>query len=76
LQITFSLLFSLIITFVSDAISRLSDKSSMISQDASFRTDFQDIVRRVDTFFFRSSPCHQRPSTTDTCKHTSVLLTS
>ncbi|KAG7554384.1 hypothetical protein ISN44_As11g006330 [Arabidopsis suecica] len=43
-QITFSLLFSLIITFVSDAISGLSDKSSMISQDASFRTDFQDIV--------------------------------
>nr|AFJ66182.1 hypothetical protein 11M19.28 [Arabidopsis halleri] len=43
-QITFSLLFSLIITFVSDAISGLSDMSSMISQDASFRTDFQDIV--------------------------------
>ncbi|EOA12740.1 hypothetical protein CARUB_v10028249mg [Capsella rubella] len=43
-QITFSLLFSLIITFVSDAISGLSDKSSMISQDASFRKDFQDIV--------------------------------
>lgn len=50
LQITFSLLFSLITTFVSDAISALSDKSSMISQDASFRTEFQDIVRRVDTF--------------------------
>ncbi|KFK26746.1 hypothetical protein AALP_AA8G287800 [Arabis alpina] len=43
-QITFSLLFSLITTFVSDAISALSDKSSMISQDASFRTEFQDIV--------------------------------
>ncbi|CAH2060609.1 unnamed protein product [Thlaspi arvense] len=43
-QITFSLLFSLIITFVSDAISALSDKSSMISQDASFRTEFQDMV--------------------------------
>ncbi|CAA7019609.1 unnamed protein product [Microthlaspi erraticum] len=43
-QITFSLLFSLIITFISDAISALSDKSSMISQDATFRTEFQDIV--------------------------------
>ncbi|ESQ37635.1 hypothetical protein EUTSA_v10002339mg [Eutrema salsugineum] len=43
-QITFSLLFSLIITFVSDAISALSDVSSMISQDSSFRTEFQDIV--------------------------------
>ncbi|XP_018439961.1 nuclear pore complex protein NUP205 isoform X1 [Raphanus sativus] len=43
-QISFSLLFSLIITFISDAISALSDKSSMISQDASFRTEFQNIV--------------------------------
>ncbi|XP_013653723.2 nuclear pore complex protein NUP205 isoform X2 [Brassica napus] len=43
-QINFSLLFSLIITFISDAISALSDKSSMISQDASFRTEFQNIV--------------------------------
>ncbi|VVB01678.1 unnamed protein product [Arabis nemorensis] len=43
-QITFSLLFSLITTFVSDAISALSDKSSTISQDASFRAEFQNIV--------------------------------
>ncbi|CAN7078533.1 unnamed protein product [Brassica oleracea var. botrytis] len=43
-QINFSLLFSLIITFISDAISALSDKSSMISQDASFRTEFQNVV--------------------------------
>ncbi|XP_010533163.1 PREDICTED: nuclear pore complex protein NUP205 [Tarenaya hassleriana] len=43
-QISYSLLFSLIIAFVSDAISALSDKSSTLSQDASFRKEFQDIV--------------------------------
>ncbi|KAK8523521.1 hypothetical protein V6N13_113466 [Hibiscus sabdariffa] len=46
-QITHSLLFSLVIAFVSDALSALSDKSSILSHDASFRKEFQEIVMAV-----------------------------
>ncbi|XP_024182296.1 nuclear pore complex protein NUP205 isoform X2 [Rosa chinensis] len=43
-QITFSLLFSLVIAFVSDALSAAPDKASVLSQDASFRHEFHEIV--------------------------------
>ncbi|XP_017648951.1 nuclear pore complex protein NUP205 [Gossypium arboreum] len=46
-QITHSLLFFLVIAFVSDALSALSDKSSILSDDASFRKEFQDTVMAV-----------------------------
>ncbi|KAL4302983.1 hypothetical protein GQ457_10G003370 [Hibiscus cannabinus] len=46
-QITHSLLFSLVIAFVSDALSALSDKLSILSHDASFRKEFQEIVMAV-----------------------------
>lgn len=43
MQITFSLLFSLVIAFVSDALS--ADKASVLSRDASFRREFHETVR-------------------------------
>ncbi|KAG8487816.1 hypothetical protein CXB51_018635 [Gossypium anomalum] len=46
-EITHSLLFFLVIAFVSDALSALSDKSSILSHDASFRKEFQDTVMAV-----------------------------
>ncbi|PIA65680.1 hypothetical protein AQUCO_00100883v1 [Aquilegia coerulea] len=56
LQVTFSLLFSLLIAFISDALSTVPDKASVLSHDASFRREFQDIVivsgndPKVDSF--------------------------
>lgn len=44
LQINFSLLFSLMIAFVSDGLSTVPDKASILSSDASFRREFNDIV--------------------------------
>ena len=44
LQIVFSLLFSIIIAFVSDALSAVPNKASVLSSDASFRNEFQDTV--------------------------------
>ncbi|TXG61268.1 hypothetical protein EZV62_012631 [Acer yangbiense] len=44
MQITFSLLFSLVIAFVSDALSAVPDKSSVLSRDASFRKEFHETV--------------------------------
>ncbi|XP_030954556.1 nuclear pore complex protein NUP205 isoform X1 [Quercus lobata] len=46
-QITFSLLFSLVIAFVSDALSAAPDKTSVLSSDASFRHEFHEIVMAV-----------------------------
>uniref|UniRef100_A0A6M2E965 Nuclear pore complex protein NUP205 n=1 Tax=Populus davidiana TaxID=266767 RepID=A0A6M2E965_9ROSI len=43
-QITFSLLFSLVIAFISDALSAIPDKGSILSHDASFRKEFHEIV--------------------------------
>lgn len=43
-QITFGLLFSLVIAFISDALGGLPDRSSILSRDASFRLEFQDII--------------------------------
>ncbi|XP_028801287.1 nuclear pore complex protein NUP205-like [Neltuma alba] len=43
-QITFSLFFSLVIAFVSDGLSTVPDKASILSSDASFRREFNDIV--------------------------------
>ncbi|PQQ20289.1 nuclear pore complex protein NUP205 [Prunus yedoensis var. nudiflora] len=43
-QITFSLLFSLVIAFISDALSAVPDKASVLSHDASFRHEFHEIV--------------------------------
>lgn len=45
LQITFGLLFSLVIAFVSDALSAVPDKASVLSGDASFRSEFHETVR-------------------------------
>ncbi|KAG9451145.1 hypothetical protein H6P81_011110 [Aristolochia fimbriata] len=44
LQIVFSLLFSLVITFISDALSTIPDKASVLSEDVSFRREFQELV--------------------------------
>ncbi|KAK9269394.1 hypothetical protein L1049_001167 [Liquidambar formosana] len=43
-QITFSLFYSLVIAFISDALGTASDKASILSHDASFRREFQEIV--------------------------------
>lgn len=43
-QITFTLLFSLVITLISDALGVGSDVTSILSSDASFRREFQEIV--------------------------------
>ncbi|XP_068641134.1 nuclear pore complex protein NUP205 isoform X2 [Aristolochia californica] len=44
LQIVFSHLFSLVITFISDALSAIPDKASVLSEDVSFRREFQELV--------------------------------
>ncbi|GFS40925.1 nuclear pore complex protein [Actinidia rufa] len=43
-QITYSLLFSLVIALISDALSAAPDKVSVLSRDASFRHEFQETV--------------------------------
>lgn len=43
-QVAFSLLFSLIIAFISDALSTVPDKASVLSHDAHFRQEFQEMV--------------------------------
>ncbi|KAL3747686.1 hypothetical protein ACJRO7_016483 [Eucalyptus globulus] len=53
-QIAFSLIFSLVIAFISDALSAVPDKAAILSHDASFINEFHDIVmtsgNNVDTF--------------------------
>lgn len=44
-QITYGILFSLVIAFTSDALSTVPEKVSVLARDASFRQEFQDIVR-------------------------------
>ncbi|MED6124108.1 hypothetical protein PIB30_056009 [Stylosanthes scabra] len=44
LQITFSLLFTLVIAFVSDGLSTVPDKASVLSSNASFRREFHELV--------------------------------
>ncbi|KAK3000110.1 hypothetical protein RJ639_023379, partial [Escallonia herrerae] len=43
-QITYSLLFSVVIALISDALSAVPDKVSVLSPDASFRHEFQETV--------------------------------
>ncbi|XP_011093564.1 nuclear pore complex protein NUP205 isoform X1 [Sesamum indicum] len=43
-QIAYSLLFSLVIAFISDALSTVPNKAPVLSQDASFRREFHEIV--------------------------------
>lgn len=43
-QITYSLLFSLVIAILSDALSAITDKVPVLSHDASFRREFKDNV--------------------------------
>ncbi|KAA8535090.1 hypothetical protein F0562_030093 [Nyssa sinensis] len=43
-QIAYSLLFSVVIAFISDALSTVPDKVSVLSRDASFRHEFQETV--------------------------------
>ncbi|KAJ4958575.1 hypothetical protein NE237_025686 [Protea cynaroides] len=49
LQIAFSLLFSLVIGLISDALSTVSDRASVLSRDASFRREFQELVMSTGT---------------------------
>lgn len=44
LQITYGVLFSLVITFVSDALSNSHEKTSLPSSDSSFRHEFHELV--------------------------------
>ncbi|KAK9141697.1 hypothetical protein Syun_011097 [Stephania yunnanensis] len=44
LQISLSLLFSLVIAFISDALSTVADRASVLSSDTSFRREFQELV--------------------------------
>ncbi|XP_071686120.1 nuclear pore complex protein NUP205 isoform X2 [Rutidosis leptorrhynchoides] len=46
-QITYSLLFSLTISLISDALSASPDKMSILSQDASFKHDFHETVMAI-----------------------------
>ncbi|MFS7937988.1 putative nucleoporin [Helianthus anomalus] len=46
-QITFSLLVSLIISLISDALSASPDEMSILSRDASFRRDFHETVMAI-----------------------------
>jgi nuclear pore complex protein Nup205 len=48
LQITYGVLFSLVVTFVSDALSTSHEKPSLSSSDSSFRRDFHELVMRSD----------------------------
>ncbi|CAA0815850.1 Nuclear pore complex protein NUP205 [Striga hermonthica] len=43
-QITYSLLFSLVIAFISDGLSTAPEKASILSHDASFRQEFNKMV--------------------------------
>ncbi|XP_019419243.1 PREDICTED: nuclear pore complex protein NUP205-like [Lupinus angustifolius] len=43
-QITFSLLFALVVAFVSDGLSTVLDKASVLSSNASFRCEFHELV--------------------------------
>ena len=47
MQITFSILFSLVIAFISDALGTVPDKASVLCRDATFRREFQEIVSRL-----------------------------
>lgn len=51
LQIAYSLLFSLVIAVISDALSTAPDKMSVLSRDASFRREFQETVSERRLFF-------------------------
>ncbi|CAN6456375.1 unnamed protein product [Victoria cruziana] len=44
LQIVFSLLFGIVISFISDALSTVPDKTSILCNDTSFRRDFQELM--------------------------------
>nr|GMD81582.1 nuclear pore complex protein NUP205 [Ipomoea batatas] len=50
LQITHGLLFSLVVALVSDALSAVPDKASILTRDASFRHEFQESVSRTNAF--------------------------
>uniref|UniRef100_A0A0D9VDH3 Nuclear pore complex protein NUP205 n=1 Tax=Leersia perrieri TaxID=77586 RepID=A0A0D9VDH3_9ORYZ len=48
LQITYGVLFSLVVTFVSDALSSSHERAFLSSSDSSFRRDFHELVMRSD----------------------------
>ncbi|XWS17148.1 hypothetical protein CRYUN_Cryun33cG0043500 [Craigia yunnanensis] len=58
-QITNSLLFSLIIAFISDTLSAVSDKSSILSHDASFRKEFHEINDDEDMVYMYNAYLHK-----------------
>ncbi|KAG2656841.1 nuclear pore complex protein NUP205-like isoform X2 [Panicum virgatum] len=47
LQITYGVLFSLVATFISDALSTSHEKGSLSSSDSSFRHEFHELVMRT-----------------------------
>nr|CAB3449258.1 unnamed protein product [Digitaria exilis] len=47
LQITYGVLFSLVATFISDALSTSHEKGSLSSSDSSFRSEFHELVMRT-----------------------------
>ncbi|PAN04611.1 hypothetical protein PAHAL_1G079100 [Panicum hallii] len=47
LQITYGVLFSLVATFISDALSTSHEKGSLSSYDSSFRHEFHELVMRT-----------------------------
>ncbi|MFS8016867.1 putative nucleoporin [Helianthus anomalus] len=49
-MITFSLLVSLIISLISDALSASPDEMSILSRDASFRRDFHETVMAIGNY--------------------------
>ncbi|CAN6243490.1 unnamed protein product [Urochloa humidicola] len=46
-QITYGVLFSLVATFISDALSTSHDKGSLLLSDSSFRREFHELVMRT-----------------------------
>lgn len=52
LQITFCLLFALVVAFVSDGLSTVPDKASVLSSNTSFKHEFHELVRENIIAFF------------------------
>lgn len=58
LQVIYGLLFTLVIALISDALSALPDKVSVLSHDASFRHDFhQNVSWKVISVFTQVFVC-------------------
>ncbi|KAK3002877.1 hypothetical protein RJ639_020134 [Escallonia herrerae] len=58
-QITYSLLFSVVIALISDALSAVPDKVSVLSPDASFRHEFQETNDDEDMIYMYNAYLHK-----------------